>query len=250
MNEAVFISDLHLHPYDSDIMRRFDYFIKWAALNTKSVYILGDFFHVWAGDDAIDDWSQSVADRLSWLSARGVKLFFMHGNRDFLLGNKFANLAHMTILPDPSVIKLGDESVLLSHGDQYCTKDLGHQFLMFLTRNKLFTWLFLKLPLTTRNRIVQNVRQRSRVSKNKSLLKMDVVKSSFLSQMRKHHVKNLIHGHTHKPGLIKYLIQHDTYFKYVLSDWDDNPIILCYDYTTSGLFYLGVEQWIQNQENA
>ena len=104
--EAVFISDLHLHPEEPKITARFNDFIDWAALNTQTVYILGDFFHAWAGDDGLKPWSKTIAERLLWLSKQGVSLYFMHGNRDFLVGKHFATAAGMTILREPTVIQL------------------------------------------------------------------------------------------------------------------------------------------------
>ena len=97
MIEAVFISDLHLNPNDSTISTRFNDFISWAAKNTKSLYILGDFFHVWPGDDFIDSWSYDIAMQLSSLASKGINLYYMHGNRDFLLNGRFAKLAGFTI---------------------------------------------------------------------------------------------------------------------------------------------------------
>ncbi len=229
MIDAVFISDLHLHPEEQKITERFYRFIKWAANHTKTVYILGDFFHVWPGDDALDGWSKSIAERLSWLAAQGVKLNFMHGNRDFLLGKQFASLASMTILPDPTVITLGNTNVLLVHGDRYCTKDKGHQWLRQLTRNILFPRLFLFLPYSIRAKVVNKVRQHSQTNRSKPFIYMDIVVPVMLNHMQKMHTSVLVHGHIHKPGHTTHEFQGASYQQYVLSDWDDNPILMCYD---------------------
>lgn len=229
--EAVFISDLHLHPDESSIMSRFNAFIDWAALHTKQVYILGDFFHAWPGDDALDSWSREIAARLFWLSEQQVTIYYMHGNRDFLLGGQFAKLAGMTILTEPTVIRLNESDVLLVHGDRYCTLDKGHQWFRRLTRNALFPRLFLELPLTLRRKMVAKVRQHSQLNKIKTLIQMDVVIDKMLAHMRKKKVTNLIHGHTHKPGLTSHVHKGQIFTQYVLSDWDDNPKLLCYDKT-------------------
>lgn len=229
MIEAVFISDLHLHPDEDVITARFHHFIAWAATNTQSVYILGDFFHVWPGDDALDYWSGSIADQLAWLVAQGVAVYFMPGNRDFLLGTCFAKQAKIKMLTEPTFVTLGDARVLLVHGDRYCTLDKGHQWLRRLTRNRIFPWIFLRLPFAFRERLVNTVRRTSQANRNKPMSQMDIVSSTMLNHMKKLKTNIVVHGHTHKPGLTTYECNDDTYRQYILSDWDDNPLILCYN---------------------
>jgi len=229
MIDAVFISDLHLHPEEAPIAERFDKFIQWAASNTSVVYILGDFFHVWPGDDGLDAWSADIAARLSWLASQGVSLYYMHGNRDFLLGSQFAKLASLTVLREPTVIMLGDTKVLLMHGDAYCTHDKTHQRLRRVTRNERFPKLFLKLPFSLRNKLVNKVREHSQNNRSKPASYMDIVPEAMLSHMQQMQVRVLIHGHTHKPGLTTHDYQGEQYLQYVLSDWDDNPLLMCYD---------------------
>jgi UDP-2,3-diacylglucosamine hydrolase len=226
--DAAFIADLHLHPQEPLIIGRFNAFIDWAAISTNSVYILGDFFHAWPGDDGLEPWSQAIAKRLQWLAAQGVAVYFMHGNRDFLLGNRFANCAGMTILPEPTVIDLDNRQILLVHGDRYCLNDKSHQWFRWLTRNRLFPKLFLYLPLQLRTRIVNKVRQHSQAMQYKTLSQMDVVLAPMIRHMQEKSVKILIHGHTHKPGLSKHVYNGIDYNQYVLSAWDDSPKILCY----------------------
>ena len=229
MIDAVFISDLHLHPDEASITERFQRFIQWASTHTRAVYILGDFFHVWPGDDALDAWSSSIIHQLAGLSQQGVALYFMPGNRDFLLGHAFAALAGITMLKEPSIIRLGDERVLLVHGDRYCTADRGHQWLRRLTRNRVFPRAFMCFPLAFRERLVNTVRTRSQSNRTKPPLQMDVVVTTVLNHMRTLGVHILVHGHTHKPGLTTYVHHGVTYRRYVLSDWDDNPLLMCYD---------------------
>lgn len=236
MIDAVFISDLHLHPNDDAIQARFNAFIAWAAKHVRKVYILGDFFHVWAGDDSLDSWSDGIAVQLSSLAQQGIRIFYMHGNRDFLLGRRFAKRAGWTILPQPSVIQLGSENVLLVHGDQYCTKDKSHQRFRLITKNKLCQMIFLSFPLSFRNKIVNKVRGISIGNKTKALDVMDVVPDTVTEQMNKHQVNTLIHGHTHKPGLNLHHHQGRELQRFVLSDWDDTPWLLCYDNTKGFCF--------------
>lgn len=236
MNDAVFISDLHLHPQETKITERFNHFIQWAAEHTSSVYILGDFFHVWPGDDALDAWSQSIASQLNWLSKQGVNLYFMPGNRDFLVGRRFAKLASLTLLCEPTVIHLGDTRLLLVHGDRYCTKDRSHQWLRRLTRNRLFITLFLKLPYIWRYAIVNQIRRHSQMNKKKPLANMMIVVFSLIKHMEEIGVKTVIHGHIHRPGLTVHTSNSSNYFQYVLSDWDDIPSLLCYN-KTRGFYF-------------
>lgn len=236
MIDAVFISDLHLHPDDKNILARFNDFIIWARASVKTIYILGDFFHAWAGDDSINDWSVNIAKELHSLSAAGISLYYMHGNRDFLLGDVFAQLAGWKILHEPTIIQLGQEKVLLVHGDRYCTKDKPHQRFRLLTRNKLFTTLFLSLPLSYRERLVNKVRTLSQSNNTKSMEEMDVVPEAVIKHMSHYKITTLIHGHTHKPGLTTYTNNSQELKRYVLSDWDDIPKILCYDHT-KGVYF-------------
>ncbi len=236
MIDAVFISDLHLHRDEHVMTERFHQFIDWAAINTKSVYILGDFFHVWPGDDALDDWSRAIADRLAWLGSQGVAIHFMPGNRDFLLGDRFAQRAGVNKLTEPATITLGDECVLLVHGDRYCTLDKGHQWLRRLTRNRIFPRFFLCLPYSLRASLVSKIRETSQNNRDKPAYQMDVVPAAMLAHMQQFNATFVIHGHTHKPGLTTHNLHGASYRQYVLSDWDDNPFILCYDNATGFYF--------------
>ncbi|KTC86715.1 UDP-2,3-diacylglucosamine diphosphatase [Legionella brunensis] len=246
MLDAVFISDLHLHPAEAEINARFNAFIDWAAAHTKAVYILGDFFHAWPGDDGLDAWSKTIAQRLAWLAQQKVLIYYLHGNRDFLLGKKFADLAGMTILSEPAIltfdsdirplskhaaVELQKKSIMLAHGDRYCTLDKAHQRFRRLTRNRWFAKIFLCLPFSLRNKIVNKVRQHSQTNRTKTAIEMDVVVESMLQHMLKQHINILVHGHTHKPGLINYQYNNSIYQQYVLSDWDESPSLLCYDNT-------------------
>ncbi len=229
MIDAVFISDLHLNPEEPLITQRFERFIAWAINHTKSVYILGDFFHVWPGDDALDAWSEAIAEQLAQLAMAGVKTYFMPGNRDFLLSNHFAQRANVTLLTEPAFVQFGKTPVLLVHGDRYCTLDKGHQWLRRVTRNRIFSRIFLRLSLSCRKKLVYAVRHNSQNNRQKSEEQMDVVPMVMLNHMQQLNVTTVIHGHTHKPGLTLHQRHQQTYQQYILSDWDDNPKLLCYN---------------------
>lgn len=229
MIDAVFISDLHLQPDNSVLSERFNRFIEWAQEHQcQNIYILGDFFHAWAGDDSLDDWSLSIAHSLKALTEQGINIYLMAGNRDFLLGKRFGKCAGAKLLPEPTVITLGGRPILLVHGDRYCTLDRSHQRFRALTRNRLFKRLFLLLPLSWRSRIVGQVRKKSQNNRSKPAAIMDVVAADCIEHMRTEKATRLIHGHTHKPGHVVYQTTPQPLERYILSDWDDIPLLLCY----------------------
>lgn len=239
MIEAVFISDLHLHPEELQSTKKFEQWIEWAKKNAKRAYILGDFFHVWPGDEALDNWSKSIAQQLAQLVQSGTDVYFIPGNRDFLLSKQFAQLARIKILADPSLIQLGQYQVLLTHGDQYCIRDKSHQRLRRFTRNKFFIRMFLCLPYKLRARLVMAVRNHSQNHRYKPKNQLSTDKQTILRQMKALKAQVLIHGHTHTPGLeIWNEAREGSYRCYVLSDWDDVIRVLCYDKSNGFYFVL------------
>ncbi len=229
MMDAVFISDLHLHPDRPDILARFKRFLEWVPTHTKNLYILGDFLHVWAGDDTSNAWSNSIAASLADLNAKGMRVYFMRGNRDFLLGDAFFKRGQLIALEEPAFIELGGARVVLVHGDRYCTNDIAHQWFRRITRSRWFACLFLKLPEWLRTRIVMGVRSNSASNTGNKLDKMDVVPQTLIKHLNEQGARIVVHGHTHKPGLVKHQAGEDVYYQYVLSDWDAPPSLLCYD---------------------
>jgi UDP-2,3-diacylglucosamine hydrolase len=238
MIDAVFISDLHLHPDMPDILKRFDVFLNWVEKRTRVLYILGDFFHVWAGDDTSNAWSDSIAARLALLSKQGVQVYFMRGNRDFLLGNDFCKRAQLTLLEEPARIILGTQDVLLVHGDRYCTDDRAHQWFRRVTRNRYFIAVFKMLPKWLRIQIVMGVRSKSEKNTRKKPEIMDVVPAALVGHLKQCGVQVVIHGHTHKPGVTEYHVDDVCYQQYILSDWDAMPSILCYNKSNGFYFNL------------
>lgn len=234
--EAVFISDLHLHPDEEKVTARFYLFLEWASKHTQSLYILGDFFHVWPGDDGLNAWSHQIADRLNWLSTQGVAVYFMRGNRDFLVGDIFAKAANFKLLQEPYLIHFKNSSALLAHGDKYCTQDTSHQWFRKLTRNSIFPKIFLKIPFSIRTKLVQSVRSISQNNRSKPLSTLKAIPEELVKELVKYQSHLIIHGHTHQPGLTKHSYNSQNYLQYILSDWDDIPAILCYD-NTMGYFF-------------
>jgi UDP-2,3-diacylglucosamine hydrolase len=239
MIQAVFISDLHLSPDEPEITRRFLAWAERVSTRTKTVYILGDFFHAWAGDDTDEPWLKPILEALLGLSKQGISVYFMPGNRDFLLGAHWARLAGMQMLTEPALITLGEQRVMLVHGDRYCTEDKAHQWFRCLTRNPLFIHLFLSMPRRWREDVVARVRRRSQAHQSMDFSKMDVVTSVLVRHAKRHQADVVIHGHTHKPTKQTHDDQGFVFQHIILSDWEDKPPILCYDRSKG--FYFDLE---------
>lgn len=242
MLKAVFISDLHLESARSDILARFDAFLSWFSASTaEDLYILGDFFHVWFGDDLVEPIAFDIAAKLHVLADSGKRLWFMPGNRDFLLGQAYAKSAGMQMLPDPVCIQLGEQAILLAHGDAYCTADKKHMRFRAITRHPWVQTLYRSMPKIWRQAIVGRIRMRSQAARH-TPLDFNIFNTqapAMLSALQQYGCKTLIHGHTHNPGKVPLKQGQKTYTVWVLSDWDDMPEILCYD-DTKGLYYTQV----------
>jgi UDP-2,3-diacylglucosamine hydrolase len=235
MIQTAFISDLHLHPQCLEIHQRFERFIEWAKVNTKSVYILGDFIHVWAGDDLMDDYAHRIIALLNQLNQAGIAVYFMPGNRDFLIGNEFIKQANLHVLNDPTIVTLDGYRIFLTHGDRYCTSDRAHQFLRFWTRNFWFKSLFIKLPKFLRKSLVESVRNYSQSKKKKPVF-FPINEKKLFKDMHRHQVFVSVYGHIHQWGHHQDIYKHFNYQRFILSDWDKNPQILCYN-KHKGLFF-------------
>lgn len=200
MPVTLFVSDLHLPPGPSPLRERFCQFLRGPAREAAEVYLLGDLFDGWIGDDLGLAAYPAEVEALQALHAAGVALRFQPGNRDFLVGRDFSLRTGLQVLPDPAVIELGGERVLISHGDRYCTDDVGYQRWRRFSRRPFAQWLFLKLPLRTRQRIAGQVRGNSdRAKQAKAADIMDVNAAAVTAAMREAGVRRLIHGHTHRP---------------------------------------------------
>lgn len=198
---ALFISDLHLPAQPSELREVFIRFLEGPALKADALYILGDLFEVWIGDDAgLQIYAREVS-RLAALTVRGVPVYYLHGNRDFLVGAHFAEISGVKILRDPCVIDLYGQPTLLSHGDLFCTDDLGYQRWRAFSRNRLAQWCFLKLPVNWRTRIAGGARAQSDKDKAyKPLAIMDVNANAIAAAFETWNTRRMIHGHTHRPA--------------------------------------------------
>ena len=224
---VLFISDLHLEAERPDIVRAFLHFLNTRAAGAEALYILGDFFEVWVGDDGMDDFQRSIASALRRLSDSGTRIYLMHGNRDFLLGKGFCREAGCTLLKEGSVVELYGEPVLLLHGDSLCTRDESYQRLRKRLRNPFSLWLLRNLPLATRHKLARKLRDASRMrTREKAADIIDVTPEVVPQVMAERRVRTLIHGHTHRPAVHKLQIDGRNAQRIVLGDWDRQGWVL------------------------
>ena len=216
---TLFISDLHL---DAQRPKIIDEFCR-CALNYTSldaIYILGDFVEYWIGDDDDDHGLDAAFNTIRTLSESGIPVYLMHGNRDFLFGDQFAKKFGITLLTDPTVIDLYGTTTLLMHGDTLCTDDIAYQNFRTMVRDSRWQKDFLSKSLDERRTIVKELRNTSREAmSNKPEEIMDVNQKSVESAMREHQVTQLIHGHTHRPGIHNFELDNKPVTRFVLGDW-------------------------------
>ena len=217
-----FISDLHLSVKDPAIGLRFNEYLSNETQNLESLYILGDLFEYWVGDDAVSILGmEAVLTALKELTNSGVNGYFIAGNRDFLVGDVFAEQTGFTILEDETVVSINGEDVLILHGDSLCTDDLLHQkFRQEMMCNKLFHQHALSLPI--QERIAMADKMRGMSAQHKSEISndiMDVNTDSVIALLEKHNVNRMIHGHTHRPAIHSHETKNGLAERIVLGDW-------------------------------
>lgn len=226
--QTLFISDLHLTPSRPDITASFIHFMRHDAINADALYVLGDLFDFWIGDDDPTPFSQSIKEEFKRLTNAGVTCFFVHGNRDFLIGQRFAKQTGVTLLAEESVIDLYGQQAVILHGDTLCTDDVGYLAYRAKVHQPWLQWLFNRLPYWLKTRIVRRVQTDIRQEKsNKSMMIMDVTPSEVIKVMTKHQVDIMIHGHTHRPAIHK-ISEIKPKIRIVLGDWDTQGWVLRY----------------------
>jgi len=220
---TLFISDLHLAPERPQITEQFLRFIRETAPAASALYILGDLFEYWVGDDDLEDpLNGAVSDALSKLADSGSKVFLMRGNRDVLLGNDFAVRCHATLLEDPVLVNLHGTPTLLSHGDALCTDDVDYQRFRLYARDPGNQQKFLAQSLEARREQMRGMRAQSEASKQqKTEAIMDVAPAAVEELLRKHDYPRLIHGHTHRPAHHRHTVDGHACERWVLNDWYD-----------------------------
>lgn len=215
------ISDLHLEEGRPDITRAFLHFLETRAAQAEALYILGDFFEVWIGDDGMTPFQHDIALALKALSERGTRIYLMHGNRDFMIGKAFCRKAGCTLLADPHIAQLGGERVLLMHGDSLCTRDEGYMRLRRWLRNPVSLFILHHLSLAKRQKLAQKLRSSSKEeTRMKASDIVDVTADEVIGIMQRYRVRTLIHGHTHRPATHSLQIDGQPARRIVLGDWD------------------------------
>jgi UDP-2,3-diacylglucosamine hydrolase len=226
----LFISDLHLDTSRPAATSAFLNFLEKDAPSAAALYILGDLFEVWIGDDDPDPHHRKVAEGLARLSETGTRCFFIPGNRDFLIGHKFLTASRLTLLNDPTLIYSGDESVLISHGDILCTDDISYQRFRKITRTPFVIKLFRALPFRARAWLAARARQKSIASYgSKTPEILDVNQNAVTKLMQEYNITTLLHGHTHRQAVHEFDLHGCPAKRIVLGDWYETGSILRWD---------------------
>ena len=224
MQKTYFIADLHLSENRPHLLALFRQFMQEQAPEAEKLYILGDLFDFWIGDDEQSDLISEVQQLIRHLTEQGVPCYFQHGNRDFLIGKKFANACGLRLLPTYQVIDLYGTPTLLCHGDTLCVDDVKYQQYRKKVHQKWRQWLFLHLPLKVRLKITEKIRAKSRQDKQLKSTEIMDVNADFVQQMfAQFHVTQMIHGHTHRQ---KHHEIPPHFHRIVLGDWGETSSLL------------------------
>lgn len=219
-DHIIFIADLHLSestPHLTDLFLRF---MQQKASQASELYILGDLFEFWIGDDENTAFVTQIKNAIRNIVQTGVSVYFQHGNRDFLIGNKFAQKCGLTLLPSYHILQYANLNILLCHGDTLCIDDHRYQRFRKIVHSPLLQRIFKLLPLKLRVQIANNIRQKSTIQKRvKSIDIMDVNNNFTQLIMARHNTSLLIHGHTHKEAEHK---MNDNQYRLVLGDWKES----------------------------
>lgn len=230
---TLFISDLHLSEERPHIIELFIEFLQTRARDASALYILGDLFEVWIGDDYVPRELQHVIAALKDYSAANHELYVMRGNRDFLMGEQFEVMTGCRLLPDPWRIDLNGTKTLLSHGDELCTDDVEYMKFRHQVRQPAWQQAFLDKSVEQRLEFAREAREQSRAHTGRSAMEiMDVNQSAVEQCLSQHQVTQLIHGHTHRPHIHHFTIDDIPMTRMVLGDWyEDGSVLEC---TASG----------------
>lgn len=227
---TLFVSDLHLDAQHPEISRQFLAFLAGPAVEADALYILGDLFEVWIGDDDPEPEKRRIVEGLRALTARGVPCYVMHGNRDFLLGKRFCADTGCRLLEDPTIIHLHGTRVLTMHGDALCTDDRSYQNLRATVRDPVWQRMFLALSPQQRQMLADEARAGSKAHIEQSMSSiMDVNPGAVEAAMRGAGVTLLLHGHTHRPNVHRFELDGAPATRIVLGDWHEQGSVLEWD---------------------
>ena len=227
---TLFISDLHLEAGQPEIGEQFLSFLSGEARGAEALYILGDLFDVWLGDDDPNPYYDAMKQALRDLRSSGLPVYFMHGNRDFMIGADFATETGVEILSDPTVVDLYGENVLLCHGDSLCTDDVQYQQIRAMTRSP--EWQAMMRAKSIEERIAFAIEARKQSMERGEALSdeiMDVNQDAVVSLLREYDVNTLLHGHTHRPAVHEVDLGDGTAVRIVLGDWYDQGSVVRWD---------------------
>ena len=234
----LFISDLHLSPERPEVTRAFLTFLQQHADSTEALFVLGDLFEAWIGDDDTCATGIEVQEAFKQLTDKGVGLFIQHGNRDFFIGKRFCKATGANLLADEHLVEYMDETVLVMHGDTLCTDDVDYIRFRKKIRHPVSKALLQLLPLTYRQKLANAMRAKSKAANaNKPSAIMDVNANAVEAVMTKHCVSTLIHGHTHRPDRH----QHKNGERIVLGDWHDKGWYIVWDLAGINLNNFNIE---------
>ena len=226
----LFVSDLHLDVASPRAIEQFLEFLAAEGSGAEALYILGDLFEAWIGDDDPEPTRARICDALHRLTSGGVACFVMHGNRDFLLAEGFSRRTGCILLPDPVIAELHGERVLLTHGDALCTGDRAYQELRSTVRDALWQRRFLALPLAVRARLAERARAGSRAHTSRVVPNiMDVDPAAVAAAHRATGARRIIHGHTHRPGIHESTLDGAPAYRLVLGAWYEQGSVLIAD---------------------
>ena len=234
-----FISDLHISEAQSEIGEQFIDFLGHHALKYNALYILGDLFEYWLGDDDINPYLNKIKKALKDYTQSGIPTYFIHGNRDFLIGKRFSAETGIKILSDPTIIQIYNEDILISHGDLFCTDDISYQATRELTRDPKWQNMMLNKSLEERKAFAYEARLKSKNHMKDLASKItDVNQSEITNTFKKFNLKTIIHGHTHRPAIHNTKINNIEHKRIVLGDWYDQGSCLEWDESGPNLIKL------------
>ncbi|KAF1691123.1 UDP-2,3-diacylglucosamine diphosphatase [Pseudoxanthomonas koreensis] len=231
---TLFVSDLHLDPARPEVTALFLRFLREEAASADALYVLGDLFEAWIGDDDPSETGDAVATGLRTVADAGVPVYFMHGNRDFLVGRDYARGAGMRLLPDPAVVSLYGEPVLLMHGDLLCSDDTAYQAFRAQTRDPDWQARFLAQPLAARQAFAAQAREAS-MARQRQMIEgdragfeavTDVTPATVEATLARYGVATLVHGHTHRPAIHELQAGGRACRRIVLGDWYEQGSVL------------------------
>ncbi|WNJ95454.1 UDP-2,3-diacylglucosamine diphosphatase [Vibrio ruber] len=226
---TLFISDLHLTPTRPDLTAAFQHLMQHRAPQADALYILGDLFDFWIGDDDPGEFAQTIKATFKHLTSSGTPCYFVQGNRDFLVGKRFARETGVQLLAEKTRIDLYGKPVIVMHGDTLCLEDVRYLQFRKKVHQPWLQWIYYRLPFTLKQRIVSKVKQDVRMDKqSKSIEIMDVTQAEVERVMSEYQVEMMIHGHTHRPDIHHFHLDGIERTRIVLGDWDDEISVLEY----------------------